>query len=85
VETKCEIFEVGNAETLDESQWIGVLGNAGTLGYLGTSTLPVQAALNTGSNVTVQVWCVTQINDVTGGEVTASKGELSAVQTSSIS
>jgi hypothetical protein len=80
IETKCELFD---GSLLDESQWIGVTSEfiAGT--FLASSTLPMQTVLDVTKPTTVQVWCETQLNKVISGEVTASKGQLFAVQTSS--
>jgi hypothetical protein len=80
VETKCELFD---GVTLDASQWIGVTSEFILSTFLATSTLPLQTVLDITKPTSIQVWCETQLNKVTSGEVTASDGRLFAVQTSS--
>jgi len=86
VETECELWDenISHEEVfLDSSQWIGALTDFVPTGYLGASTLPMQAALNTTKTSTVYVECGTPLNNATGGVVTAINGQLMAVQTNS--
>lgn len=80
MESRCELFN--GVSVLDESQWIGVLSEfvAGT--FLGSSTLPLQTVLDITTPTTIQVWCETQLNKATSGEMSAADGKLFAVQTS---
>jgi hypothetical protein len=80
IETQCELFD---GSPLDESQWIGVTSEFIPGTFLASSTLPMQTVLDVTKPTAVQVWCETQLNKVTSGEVTASQGQLFAVQTGS--
>ncbi len=60
-----------------------MLGEDGILGFLGTSTLPMQSVLNTTGTTAVQIWCETQFDKATSGSITAAKSQIYAIQTSS--
>jgi hypothetical protein len=81
VETKCDLFD--ESTLLDSSQWTGFLSQlvAGT--FLGGSALPLQAVLNTNATSTLSLTCETKLNTANEDELTASGGQLFAVQTSS--
>jgi Collagen triple helix repeat (20 copies) len=80
VETECKLSDGGGA--LDSSRWLGSLSLLAGKFY-GESALPLQAVLNTNATTTLSVLCRTLINTALEDKLTASKGQLSAVQTSS--
>jgi hypothetical protein len=81
--TRCESYDATAKANLDNSEWGGVLGEFGAASFIGSATLPLQAALNTTSPHVIQVWCEDQVDNAENGEVKARRGQLFAVQTSS--
>jgi len=82
VATRCELYDAGTKATLDTSEWGGVLGKFGAGVFIGSTTLPLQAVLNSSSSHAIQVWCENPVDNPGEGEVHARRGQLFAVQTS---
>jgi Collagen triple helix repeat (20 copies) len=80
-ETKCDLFE--GTTLLDSSQWTGFLSQLVVGTFLGGSALPLQAPLNTSATSTLSLTCETLLNTAKEDELTASGGQLFAIQTSS--
>jgi hypothetical protein len=80
MESRCELYD---GATLDESQWISGLSEFLPGVFLGTSTLPLNTAVTFTKPTAIQVWCETELNKASSGEMTASHGALWAIQTTS--
>jgi len=81
MESRCELFD---GTTLDESQWISGLAEFGIGGiFLASTTLPLETAVTLTKTTPMEVWCETQLNKATSGEMSAADAVLVAVQTSS--
>ena len=80
VETECALSDEGNP--LDGSLWLASLSAlAGK--FFGESALPLLAVLNTNAPSMLSLTCRTLLNTASEDKITASKGQLLAIQTSS--
>jgi hypothetical protein len=83
VESECNLYEEPAEVIVDSSQWSAVLGEFISGVFIGSTTMPLQAAISLNAPTEIAVWCRTLLDKSSSGELSASSGQLFAVQTSS--